>query len=61
MRLLSLTAILFFIFRKPYSIKEFKIIVDYLVENKLYGETKARKMWVDFANTKVTKCFNKFC
>ncbi|KAJ8717982.1 hypothetical protein PYW07_005912 [Mythimna separata] len=39
---------------KPYNIQEFKIIVDYLVQNKLYSEIKARKMWVDFANTKLT-------
>ncbi|PZC83153.1 hypothetical protein B5X24_HaOG208626 [Helicoverpa armigera] len=39
---------------KPYTIGEMKTIVDYLVENKLYGEIKARKMWMDFANTKIT-------
>ncbi|KAH9633119.1 hypothetical protein HF086_006784 [Spodoptera exigua] len=39
---------------RPYTVSELKTIVDYLVENKLYSETRARKMWVDFANTKIT-------
>lgn len=39
---------------KPYTVSELKTIVNYLVENKLYSETRARKMWVDFANTKIT-------
>ncbi|XP_022825624.1 uncharacterized protein LOC111355708 isoform X2 [Spodoptera litura] len=39
---------------KPYTVSELKTIVEYLVENKLYSETRARKMWVDFANTKIT-------
>ncbi|CAH0590169.1 unnamed protein product [Chrysodeixis includens] len=39
---------------KSYTMREMKSIVDYLVENKLYGEFKGRKMWMDFANSKLT-------
>lgn len=33
------------------------MMVDYLVENKLYSEIKGRTMWVDFANSKVINAF----
>lgn len=36
--------------------REMKTIVDYLVDNKLYGEFKGRKMWMDFASSKVKAC-----
>ncbi|XP_073953405.1 uncharacterized protein isoform X2 [Choristoneura fumiferana] len=39
---------------KPYSIREMKTIVDYLVEHKAYGEIRGRKMWMDFASTRLT-------
>ncbi|XP_061720635.1 uncharacterized protein LOC133527588 isoform X2 [Cydia pomonella] len=40
---------------KSYSLREMKSIVDYLTVNHLYSETKGRKMWMDFANSKLTQ------
>ncbi|CAB3234871.1 unnamed protein product [Arctia plantaginis] len=39
---------------KSYGIREMKTIVEYLTENKLYGEIRGRKMWMNFANTQLT-------
>lgn len=43
-----------FIFRKPYSMREMKTIVEYLTEHKVYSEIRGRKMWMDFANSNVS-------
>ncbi|XP_063366814.1 uncharacterized protein LOC134655293 [Cydia amplana] len=40
---------------KSYSLREMKSIVDYLTVNRLYGETKGRKMWMEFANSNLTQ------
>lgn len=39
---------------KTYGIREMKAIVEYLTENKFYGEIKGRKMWMEYANSKLT-------
>ncbi|XP_068620042.1 uro-adherence factor A-like isoform X2 [Battus philenor] len=39
---------------KPYTMSEMKAIVDYLTEKKAYGDTKGRKMWMDFEKSKFT-------
>ncbi|XP_063540144.1 uncharacterized protein LOC134749205 isoform X2 [Cydia strobilella] len=40
---------------KSYSLREMKSIVDYLSVNRLYGETRGRKMWMEFANSNLTQ------
>lgn len=35
--------------------REMKMIVEYIVEHKTYKDIKGRKMWVDFANSQVSK------
>lgn len=40
-------------YRKAYTMREMKSIVDYLTEHRAFSEIKGRKMWVDFANSKV--------
>lgn len=41
-------------FRKPYTMREMKQIVEYLTEQKAYSEIRGRKMWVEFANLQVS-------
>ncbi|GBP13806.1 hypothetical protein EVAR_8022_1 [Eumeta japonica] len=36
---------------RAYTMKELKGIVEYIKDRKAYGETKGRKMWVDYANS----------
>ncbi|XP_063385823.1 uncharacterized protein LOC134671895 isoform X5 [Cydia fagiglandana] len=40
---------------KFYTLREMKSIVDYLTVNNLYGETRGRKMWMDYANSNSTQ------
>lgn len=40
-------------YRKAYTMKEMKTIVEYLTEHKAYSEIKGRKMWKDLADSKV--------
>ncbi|XP_041984745.1 myb-like protein X isoform X2 [Aricia agestis] len=39
---------------KAYTMQEMKQIVDYILEHRAYNEVKGRKMWMDFANSKMT-------
>ncbi|XP_028175216.1 uncharacterized protein LOC114363631 [Ostrinia furnacalis] len=39
---------------KAYTMKEMKTIVEYLAERRAFAEIKGRKMWMDFANSKLT-------
>ncbi|XP_049876769.1 uncharacterized protein LOC126374287 isoform X2 [Pectinophora gossypiella] len=38
---------------KPYTMKEMKKIVEYLVEHKVYSEIRGRKMWMDLAKSQI--------
>lgn len=44
-------------FRKAYTMREMKTIVEYLTEHKAYNEIKGRKMWKDLADSKVYKIY----
>ncbi|XP_072942638.1 uncharacterized protein [Epargyreus clarus] len=39
---------------KAYTMREMKMIVEYLIEHRAFAEYRGRKMWMDFAGTNVT-------